>query len=168
MRVLMVNRRDAESVPGGDSVQMRETAAGLEVLGVEVVTAAVGELPSLHGFDILHVFNWDQLEPVLSSLNGCAADRPPVVLSPIFWHHSGHWFCRGGKRPHDLEGHPHKLGEFTLVPSLRELAAGQVSLASARAPAAPAPFLRRAGSAQLATRDRASAIGAAHETHPAV
>lgn len=93
MRVLMVNRRDAESVPGGDSVQMRETAAGLEVLGVEVVTAAVGELPSLHGFDILHVFNWDQLEPVLSSLNGCAADRPPVVLSPIFWHHSGHWFC---------------------------------------------------------------------------
>ena len=91
MRVLMLNRADALSVPGGDTVQMLETRAGLERLGLEVQTASVEELIPDGDFDLVHVFNWEQLEPALNALDGSLSGRP-VVLSTIFWFHTGHWF----------------------------------------------------------------------------
>jgi glycosyltransferase involved in cell wall biosynthesis len=92
MRILMVGRKDVNSVPGGDSVQMRETKAGLERLGVEVTTATIDTLPALSSFDILHVFNLDQLESVLLAQKASLRKAPPIVLSTIYWNHTGHWF----------------------------------------------------------------------------
>jgi glycosyltransferase involved in cell wall biosynthesis len=56
MKVGFVNRSSAESVVGGDTVQMNETAKALSMLGVEVV-----RVQSPHqvddSFDLLHFFN---------------------------------------------------------------------------------------------------------------
>jgi glycosyltransferase involved in cell wall biosynthesis len=88
----MVSRQDVESVPGGDTIQMHETKAGLEKLGVDVTTATTDTLPHLPDFDILHLFNLDQLEPLLTAQKAAFPPKPPIVVSTIFWHHTGHWF----------------------------------------------------------------------------
>jgi glycosyltransferase involved in cell wall biosynthesis len=92
MRILMIGRKDADSVPGGDTIQMRETKAGLERLGVEVILGSANTLHNLSDFDLLHVFNLDQLESVLLAQKAALRERPPIVLSTIYWHHTGHWF----------------------------------------------------------------------------
>jgi len=90
----MVNRPDADSVPGGDTIQLQETKAGLERLGVDVVQATVNDLPRYSGFELLHVFNWEQLEPVLRCQEAGACKGTPLFLSTIFWYHTGHWFSQ--------------------------------------------------------------------------
>jgi glycosyltransferase involved in cell wall biosynthesis len=92
MRVLMVGRQDMDSVPGGDTIQMRETKLALEKLGVDVTTAAAGAVPPVSGFDILHIFNLDQAEQVLASQKDVLNGKPRIVVSTIYWHHTGHWF----------------------------------------------------------------------------
>ena len=93
MRVLMVNRNDAYQVSGGDTIQMAQTKSALERLGIEVVIGTVQNEYLDGHFDILHIFNWEQLQPVISSLKQTERKRPPVVLSPIFWYHTGHWYA---------------------------------------------------------------------------
>lgn len=87
----MLNRPDGNSVPGGDTVQMQKTKAGLERLGVEVKIGEVQDLFSSIAYDIVHIFNWQCLSPILAQI---PADRPMpcIVHSPIFWFHTGQWF----------------------------------------------------------------------------
>jgi glycosyltransferase involved in cell wall biosynthesis len=92
MRVLMVNRTDAHVVSGGDTIQMLQTKNELERVGVDVVTGLVNDCGAFDRFDLVHVFNLDQLEAVLNSIKNNGCKSPPVVLSPIFWFHTGHWY----------------------------------------------------------------------------
>ncbi len=92
MRVFMLTRNDAFTVPGGDTIQMTQTKASLEKLGIEVEIGTIETHPSLYNFDLLHVFNWTQLEALILSVRHDLPAIPPIVLSPIFWFHTGHWF----------------------------------------------------------------------------
>src|SRR6266542_5348657 len=92
LRVLMLNRADAYSVPGGDTVQMLHTKAGLEKLGVQVMLGSVQDTHPMEEFDLVHVFNWQQFEQLLAVQKTGSRQAPPYVLSPIFWFYTGHWF----------------------------------------------------------------------------
>jgi glycosyltransferase involved in cell wall biosynthesis len=88
----MLSRSDAHSVLGGDTVQMLNTKSGLEKLGVQVQLGSIQDRLTLDGFDLVHVFNWEQLEQFLATQEPGPRHAPPLVLSPIFWFHTGHWF----------------------------------------------------------------------------
>lgn len=88
----MLNRSDAHSVLGGDTIQMMHTRSGLEKLGVQVELGNVQDRHALEGFDLIHVFNWQQLEEFLTIQDFHSRQAPPLVLSPIFWFYTGHWF----------------------------------------------------------------------------
>jgi glycosyltransferase involved in cell wall biosynthesis len=92
MRILMLNRRDAQTVSGGDTVQMMHTKAGLEKLGVNVQVGTAGEDYPYSEFDIVHVFNWLELKQAVTPQLLSGNHPPKLVLSPIFWFHTGHWF----------------------------------------------------------------------------
>jgi len=69
MRVLMQNRPTAFSHPGGDTVVMQKTAAGLRSWGVEVTIDLEGrEDPA--GYDLVHLFNF-----AMPDLTRCLAER---------------------------------------------------------------------------------------------
>jgi glycosyltransferase involved in cell wall biosynthesis len=92
MRVLMLSRSDVHQVPGGDTIQMIETKANLENKGVEVQLGDLQDHPLFSDYDVIHIFNWQVLEPFLATERWKPRTDPPVVLSPIFWFHTGHWF----------------------------------------------------------------------------
>jgi len=84
-RILMQIRPDYETNPGGgDLVQLWQTKAALERLGVPLTVS--GELyPDLESFDVVHTFHLTQ--PV-GAFEHCANARRqgrPVVLSPVYW-----------------------------------------------------------------------------------
>ena len=56
MKVGFVNRSNADSVIGGDTIQMNETARSLKALGVEVARVASPKEVD-ESFDLLHFFN---------------------------------------------------------------------------------------------------------------
>ncbi|MBL4847942.1 MAG: glycosyltransferase family 4 protein [Planctomycetes bacterium] len=86
MRVLLWNRPNAESAPGGDTVQWRRTAAALETLGVEVeCTLESAQALDLSGFDLVHVFNLQSEVPALAVAERARAAGLPVALSTIWW-----------------------------------------------------------------------------------
>jgi hypothetical protein len=88
----MLNRKDAYSVLGGDTVQMLQTKTELEKLGVHVEVGSAQECPPNDRFDLIHIFNWQQLEEYLTVQNSSNRQIPPIVLSTIFWFYTGHWF----------------------------------------------------------------------------
>ena len=67
MRVLMINRNDAYSVPGGDTVQMVQTKIQLEKLGIEIEDSAIDGFSINKGYDLIHIFNCDMMEQFFSS-----------------------------------------------------------------------------------------------------
>jgi glycosyltransferase involved in cell wall biosynthesis len=84
MKVLMMNRTDSASTPGGDTVQMQETKAALEELGVEVdVSFATNQ--DLTGYDLAHIFNLQRPEETRAQFDACRRQDVPVALSPILW-----------------------------------------------------------------------------------
>lgn len=84
MKVLMLIRADAESVGGGDVQQMRETAASLRRLGVDVETSS--RLPhDPRGFDLVHLFNTTRINETWQHFQAARAAGIPVALSTI-WH----------------------------------------------------------------------------------
>ncbi len=92
MRVLMLSRDDVHEVIGGDTIQMARTKAGLEKHGLEIHSGTLSNMPAWDGFDLVHIFNWQQLEPILLNENRRLYPQPQIILSPIFWFHAGHWF----------------------------------------------------------------------------
>ncbi len=84
LRVLMVNRPNAEGLPGGDLVQMNETAVELRKIGVQVSISH--ELrPKLNDFDIVHAFNLETPATTMIQVAWAKAAGTPVALSPIFF-----------------------------------------------------------------------------------
>lgn len=96
LRVLMVNRPDAQRVLGGDTVQMMRTRDELAHLGVMAEIGSGDDLERIEEYDLLHIFNWEMLGPALARLPA-GKPRPPIVLSTIFWLHTGHWFQNAAK-----------------------------------------------------------------------
>jgi glycosyltransferase involved in cell wall biosynthesis len=92
MNILMLSRDDVHTVLGGDTIQMLQTGIELEKLGVQIKMGSVSKSPSLEGVDLIHVFNWEQLQPFLSSYGEAQTDGIPIVLSTIFWFHTGQWY----------------------------------------------------------------------------
>ena len=92
MKVLMLSRDDVFTVPGGDSIQMVGTKKELDKLEVQVQVGADYRATNFRDFDILHVFNWEQLGSVLSACESSNNRELPIVLSTIFWFHTGHWY----------------------------------------------------------------------------
>ncbi len=86
MRVLMVNRPDSEALPGGDTVQMRQTARALRDIGVEVEDR-IGPLEesAYRAFDIAHVFNLQTPVFTHGEVSKAAAAGCAVAVSTIFW-----------------------------------------------------------------------------------
>ena len=68
MKVGFVNRPSADSVVGGDTVQMNETGKALEELGVEVVRLQSPDQVD-DSFDLLHFFNIIRPQYILDFLN---------------------------------------------------------------------------------------------------
>jgi glycosyltransferase involved in cell wall biosynthesis len=92
VNVLMLGRDDVNTVPGGDTIQMHQTGIELRKLGVHIEMASVSKSPSFNGFDLIHLFNWEQLHPFLFSCGKDLTAKIPIVLSTIFWFHTGHWY----------------------------------------------------------------------------
>lgn len=85
MKILFQSRVDIFDRRGGDTVQMEETKASLEKLGVNVdITTDL--TPDVSNYDLVHVFNIDWVcEPYIQVKNAKKQGKP-VILSPI--HHS--------------------------------------------------------------------------------
>jgi glycosyltransferase involved in cell wall biosynthesis len=92
MQILMLSRSDLFDVPGGDTIQMVQTKVNLEKLGVKVKLQTVQEIPDVSQYDIVHIFNWQELVPVIKLIGFDAFNKTKLILSPIFWFHTGHWF----------------------------------------------------------------------------
>ncbi len=86
-KVLMVNRPDAFSVPGGDTVQLLATKAALEKLGIEVVVSVDVEPDGIGGYDAIHVFNLQNPDIQLQQIRSLRKAGVPIALSTIFWDH---------------------------------------------------------------------------------
>lgn len=92
MRVLLVNRGDAERDPGGDVIQQGKTTEALEAMGVVVHTRATNELDELPDFDVAHVFNLQTFAESTRAFEALRHAGAPIVLSSIFWDVLDHWF----------------------------------------------------------------------------
>jgi len=86
MKVLFVNGADSalQAAGGGDAIIMRETAACLRELGVDVAIAEQ-DLPNCRGFDVVHLFNVEMAPSALQKFRHLKASGKPLVVSPIFW-----------------------------------------------------------------------------------
>lgn len=82
----MVNRPDALTRPGGDTVQMLKTKEALEKLGVSVEIAIGPQTPDFYAsFDLVHIFNVQTYNFSLAEARKAKKAGRPIVLSPIFW-----------------------------------------------------------------------------------
>lgn len=83
-RILMQNRPDTPTHPGGDTVQMEETAKFLRNLGHEV-TLDYTLNPDLSSFDIVHLFNLTRPIEALAQARNAVSHNKPIVLSSVYW-----------------------------------------------------------------------------------
>ncbi|MDD5593824.1 MAG: glycosyltransferase family 4 protein [Candidatus Margulisbacteria bacterium] len=83
MKILMQNRVDAFSAPGGDTVQMRKTKEYLEKLGVTVDISLALE-PDLGRYDLVHLFNVARIHETYLQFLNAKRQHKPVVVSTIY------------------------------------------------------------------------------------
>lgn len=81
MRVLMISRPTLFSVPGGDTVQVKETARAISDLGVDVEIKLANEVIDYAGFDLLHFFNVIRPNAIRTHAQKSAL---PYVISTVF------------------------------------------------------------------------------------
>jgi glycosyltransferase involved in cell wall biosynthesis len=80
----MLNRPDSESMPGGDTVQMRETRAALQALGVEVSVSHELDADT-RCYDLAHIFNLQRAHETYAQFSACRRRGTPAVLSSIYY-----------------------------------------------------------------------------------
>lgn len=86
MRILMVNRENAISNLGGDTIQMLETKKELEKLGVEVdIALGPQQITTYKNYDIIHIFNIQTLSFTYDEVSKVKTIGKPIVLSPVWW-----------------------------------------------------------------------------------
>ena len=83
MKILFVNHGGADSMGGGDGVQIRETAQRLANRGHQVV-AVNSDQPDPRGFDLVHIFNCRAPQSFEQQIASCRAAGVPTVVSPIW------------------------------------------------------------------------------------
>lgn len=81
MNVLMVSRTTLFTSPGGDTVQLLETASHLQELGVSVDIKLTNEKVDYSRYDLIHFFNIIRPADILRHIR---QNRLPFVVSTIF------------------------------------------------------------------------------------
>jgi glycosyltransferase involved in cell wall biosynthesis len=81
MRIAFIARSTLHSAPGGDTVQVLQTARHLERLGVSVEIRLTNEEIDYRKYSILHFFNLTRPADILHHI---ARTSVPFVVSPIF------------------------------------------------------------------------------------
>lgn len=94
MRVLWLVRNNLTRQPGGDTVQILQTAAALRRIGLTVDLCERPD-PDLRGYDCVHLFHLDRLWENEAHCRRIAARGVPAVLSTIYW--PGDDYDRGGR-----------------------------------------------------------------------
>lgn len=90
MHVVMVNRTDAFTLLGGDTIQMLKTKEHLEKLGIWVDIALGPQLLDYYtSFDLVHIFNIQTEVFSYHETKKAKQSGKPIALSPIFWDFSG-------------------------------------------------------------------------------
>jgi len=84
MKALMQSRPDCLDYPGGDTVQMLQTRAALERLGV-CVDIDSSETANVSEYDLVHVFNSLVMPAAYYQIMNAKRACKPVAYSPIFW-----------------------------------------------------------------------------------
>lgn len=86
MRVLMVNREDAFSLLGGDTIQMLKTKESLEKLGIKVdVSLGNKDVNYYKQYDLVHMFNVQTEKFSHKEAKKIKLANIPLVVSPIWW-----------------------------------------------------------------------------------
>lgn len=95
MRVLMVNRADAYTVSGGDTVQMEKTRQALANMGISLdVHLGDNLISGLSSYDLVHLFNIQTNEQSWRVCEMVLEYGLPILLSPIYWDPVPGWFNR--------------------------------------------------------------------------
>ncbi|MBJ6118427.1 glycosyltransferase family 4 protein [Pontibacter sp. BT310] len=81
MRVLFISRATLLTAPGGDTVQIRNTADALKDLGVQVDIKLTNEKIDYSLYDLLHFFNVIRPADILGHIR---RSKKPFVVTPIF------------------------------------------------------------------------------------
>ncbi|MCC6444442.1 MAG: glycosyltransferase [Armatimonadetes bacterium] len=84
MNILMQNRPDARTHPGGDTVQMERTAAALRLMGLKV-DISLELAPDLAGYDLVHLFNTTRARETCLHARNARRQGKPIALSTIYW-----------------------------------------------------------------------------------
>lgn len=84
MNVLMCNRLDMFSKPGGDTVQLNYTKKYLEKFGVRV-DIANDVRSDFRDYDLVHIFNITKIDETYQFCINAKKQQIPIVLSPIYW-----------------------------------------------------------------------------------
>ena len=80
----MQNRPDTPTHPGGDTVQMEETAKFLRAAG-HSVTIDLSLSPDLSAIDIVHLFNLTRPVETLAQARNAVTKGKPYALSSVYW-----------------------------------------------------------------------------------
>ena len=86
-RIVLSARRDLFAVPGGDTLQIAETAAALRRRGMDT-DVQLGRLSTRSG-DVVHLFNITRVHDTLSRSREARLSGTPTVVMPI--HHALRW-----------------------------------------------------------------------------
>ncbi|KAA3653008.1 MAG: glycosyltransferase [Bacteroidetes bacterium] len=81
MKVLMISRPTLFTVPGGDTVQIEQTAAALKKLGVEVDIKLADEEIEYQNYRLIHFFNIIRPNSISAHVK---QSKLPYVISTIF------------------------------------------------------------------------------------
>lgn len=84
LNILMQNRPDTVTNPGGDTVQMERTAQFLRGLGHRV-DYSFALTPDLGQYDIVHLFNLTRPIETHAQAKNARSQRKPYVLSSVYW-----------------------------------------------------------------------------------
>jgi len=95
LNILLQSRTTLFSVPGGDTIQLVNTARALRDLGCRVDISIELE-PNLSGFDLVHVFNLTRPQEVYLQVANAKHQGKPVALSTIYVDYSE--YDRRGRR----------------------------------------------------------------------
>jgi glycosyltransferase involved in cell wall biosynthesis len=82
MRILFISRSTLFTQPGGDTVQIEQTALYLEKMGLTVEIQTDGFRADYQEFDVLHFFNLNRPADVLPYLK--SKKHPPLVVTSIY------------------------------------------------------------------------------------
>ena len=94
MRVAFISRASMHNLPGGDTVQMQETARALSALGVEVELFASSDAIDYGRFDLLHFFNI--IRPADILVHQQRSGLPSVISTIFVEYHEYDRTMRGG------------------------------------------------------------------------